>query len=606
MTRFIRNIISIIFIYNFISCSAYALDIGANATSTVNTDSNVLQKFTGSNATLKVIDGATLERANQPSLINEQTGGTVIVESGSTISATVANTIQGIDSANLTITNSGTIKAGTSKAINLTDNEGARVTNNAGAIIQSDTNTISLSENSSDTVDNIIITNYGTIFATDNSDTSGHNVIKSSDSVTNVTINNEKGGHIYHGTDKAVILLGGDATFNNSGKLENQNDPTSNVITLSGTAGATLNLKNKGLVIGKIKIDDSNHKINIQHGIGQTYFYETTGNGSYDIADLDGNPIVKGSAGSIGQAGNEMLDETLSYKSLNMRKSLTRFKKSEEYLNQDEAWGEFFTTFNERKANKSTLRLGSKTTSVGANIINPLSENKNFIMSVETGSLNISQDHDINKFGFLTGLHFNEIEIFKTNSDLFILGGANYNKSERNILTNTTTTGELNVTDSYENYEFLIGVKTNLDNLFSDSNMNSPLPDISLNFGYSYTPSHEESKYFIWEDKDVYNGSIALSDEYEITNDEKTNFYFSWIADARSILDDNVQVFYVNGVKGSYSQNNDLKNELSLSAGLNYEYKFSKNNIFLMSLDGLQTSQHTRGIQANLNYNFKF
>ena len=92
-------------------------------------------------------------------------------------------------------------------------------------------------------MDNIIITNYGTIFATDNSDTSGHNVIKSSDSVTNVTINNEKGGHIYHGTDKAVILLGGDATFNNSGKLENQNDPTSNVITLSGTAGATLNLK---------------------------------------------------------------------------------------------------------------------------------------------------------------------------------------------------------------------------------------------------------------------------------------------------------------------------------------------------------------------------
>ena len=266
----------------------------------------------------------------------------------------------------------------------------------------------------------------------------------------------------------------------------------------------------------------------------------------------------------------------------------------------------FSPTFNERKGNKSTLRLGSKTASIGANIINPLSENKNFIVSVETGSLNISQDHDINKIGFLTGLHFNEIEIFNTNSDLFILGGANYNKSERNILTNTTTTGELNVTDSYENYEFLIGVKTNLDNLFSDSNMNSPLPDISLNFGYSYTPSHEESKYFIWEDKDVYNGSIALSDEYEITNDEKTNFYFSWIADARSILDDNVQVFYVNGVKGSYSQNNDLKNELSLSAGLNYEYKFSKNNIFLMSLDGLQTSQHTRGIQANLNYNFKF
>jgi hypothetical protein len=301
-----------------------------------------------------------------------------------------------------------------------------------------------------------------------------------------------------------------------------------------------------------------------------------------------------------------MLDETLSYKSLNMRKSLTRFKKSEEYLNQDEAWGEFFTSFNERKENKSTLRLGSKTASIGANIINPISENKNFIVSVETGSLNISQDHDINKIGFLTGLHFNEIEIFNTNSDLFILGGANYNKSERNILTNTTTTGELNVTDSYENYELLIGGKTNLNSLFPDLRLNNLSPDISLNFGYSYTPSHEESRYFKWEDKDIYNGSIALSDEYEIINNEKTNFYISWIADARSVLDENVQVFYVNGVKGSYSQKNDLKKELSLSAGLNYEYKFSKNNIFLMSLDGLQTSQHTRGIQANLNYISKF
>ena len=67
-------------------------------------------------------------------------------------------------------------------------------------------------------------------------------------------------------------------------------------------------------------------------------------------------------------------------------------------------------------------------------------------------------------------------------------------------------------------------LKTNLDNLFPDSNMNSPLPDISLNFGYSYTPSHEESSYFKWEDKDIYNGSIALSDEYEIIKNEKTNF----------------------------------------------------------------------------------
>jgi hypothetical protein len=598
MTRFIKNIISIIFIYSFILNSVQAADIAEGASADISTDSNVLQKFTGSNATLTISDGATLERANNPAWINKQSGGTVIVESGSTLSATSANTVQGIDSANLTITNSGTIKAGTSKAINLTDNEGARVTNNAGAIIQSDTNTISLSENSGDTVDNIIITNYGTIFATDNSDTSGHNVIKSSDSVSNITINNEKGGHIYHGTDKAVILLGGDATFNNSGKLENQNDPTSNVITLSGTAGTTLNLKNKGLVIGKIKIDDSNHKINIQHGVGQTYFYETTGNGSYDIADLDGNPIVKGSAGSIGQGSNEMIDEALGHKSLNVRKSLTHFKKSEKYLDQDKIWGELFTSFNKRKEKKDILRLDSKTTSIGANIINPISANKNLIVSVETGSLNFSQGHDTDKFGFLTGIHFNETENSKNiNTELFILAGVNYIKSNRKILTNTTTSGELKISDSYENHEFLIGYIINSNSLF---------PDLSLNFGYSHTPSHKESTYFTWEEKDLYNGSIALSDEYEIIKNEKTNFYLSWIADARTVLDENVQVFHVNGIKGSYSQNSDLKKELSLSTSLNYNYKFSNNNTFSIVLDGFQTSQDIYGMQANLNYNFKF
>ena len=34
--------------------------------------------------------------------------------------------------------------------------------------------------------------------------------------------------------------------------------------------------------------------------------------------------------------------------------------------------------------------------------------------------------------------------------------------------------------------------------------------------------------------------------------------------------------------------------------------ELAKNNIFLMSLDGLQTSQDTSGLQANLSYISKF
>ena len=598
--------------------SAYSEDItGANTVNSTSNNNTTLKRFIADYTSLTISESTTLSTdASQTVNIYRKNNGTVTVESGSSIfsnGTNSSNTIQGRTQSGLTVTNSGTISAGNSKAINLLDATNSIITNNTGGIIKSNTNTITVTATNDNDANNVTINNSGEIYAYSTDPAANSAAIKSEADTDNITIINNSGGYIHSNNGNSEVIPGStvfissvsNATLTNSGTIENKAGTDAYVLGVAGS-GVTVTLKDKGKVIGKIKVTGSGHTIKLQHGAGQGYFYETEGDGTYDLEDLDGNPVVKGSAGSIGQAGNEMLDETLSYKSLNIRKSLTRFKKSEEYLNQNEAWGELFTSFHKRKEKKSTLRLGSKTTSVGANIINPISENKNFIVSVETGLLNISQDHDIKKNGFLAGLHFNEIEIFNTNSELFILGGANYNKSERNILTNTTTTGELNVTDSYENYQFLMGAKTNLDNLFSNSSMNSSLPDISFNFGYSYTPSHEESKYFIWEEKDIYNGSIALSDEYEIINDEKTNFYFSWIADARSVIDDNVQVFYVNGVKGSYSQNNDLKKELSLSAGINYEYKFSENNIFLMSLDGLQTSQDTGGLQANLNYNLKF
>ena len=57
------------------------------------------------------------------------------------------------------------------------------------------------------------------------------------------------------------------------------------------------------------------------------------------------------------------------------------------------------------------------------------------------------------------------------NSELYFLAGIGYNKSERQILTNTTTSGRLDITDSYFNYDLLIGNKINF---------NQSLPDLVL------------------------------------------------------------------------------------------------------------------------------
>ena len=599
--------ISLIFILLFCSFligSAYSENI--DGPNTVNTDEDEQKIFTEDGTSLTITNSATLSRSGVKSVgIDNQDNSTLTVHSGSTVTATGSNAVSATGQSGLTINNSGTISAGSSKAINLQNAQNSIITNNSGGIIKSNTNTITFTEKTG-TANIVTINNSGEIYAEAvSSGTTSNNAIKSENDTDNITIINNSGGHIHNNNSANTVLRSATVyissvstgTLTNSGKIENKAGVNEYALGIA-QSGVTVTLKDKGKVIGKINVAGSGHTIKLQHGAGQAYFYDIDGAGTYDLEDLDGNPVVKGSAGSIGQGSNEMIDEVLGYKSLSLRKSITRFKKSDEYFEESKGWGEITTSFLKRDGENNSLKLGSETIGIGANIIQPISKNKNIIVSLETGSLNISQDHDINKFSLLTGIHFDKIEISENiNSELYLLGGAGYNKSDRKILTNTTTSGELNITDSYKNYEFLIGNKINLNSLF---------PDVSLNFGYSHTPSHEESKYFKWEEKDIYNGSIALSDEYEIIKNKKTNFYLSWMADARSVIDDNVQIFYANGTKGSYSQNNDLKKEFSLSTSLNYEYKFSKNNTFSMALDGLQTSQDTSGIQANLNYNYKF
>ena len=576
---------------------------------TINSDSSTQQVYNADDTSLTITDSSTLSRSGAaPVNINEKDNGTLTINSGSTVTSTASNAVQGKDQSGLTITNSGTINADGSKAINLLNAQTSTVTNKSGGVIKSNTNTITVTENSG-VANNVTINNSGQISAgAASSGATSNNAIRSEDDTDNVTVVNNVGGHIHNNNTSSTALnastvfiaANSSATLTNSGTIENKGGVENYAIGLAGN-GVTMTLKDDGKVIGKISVAGGSttaHTIKLQHGVGQGYFYDIDGSGSYTLQDLDGNPVVKGSAGSIGQGGNEMIDEELGYKSIALRNSLIRFKKSAEYNERDKGWGEITTSFLKRDGENSTLKLNSEKIGVGANIFEPISNNKNLIFSFETSLQNISQNHDVDKFSFLTGIHFDEIKISKNlSTELFVIGGASFNKSTRNILTNTTTTGELDITDDYLSYEVLTGKKINFNNL---------LPALSFNFGYSHTPSHKESKYYKWDKRDVYNGSIALSNEHQILKGGKKNFYFSWIADARTILDDNVQIFHVNGTKGSYTQNNDLKTEFSLSAGLNYDYNFSENSKFSMALDGLQTSQKTSGIKANLKYSQRF
>ena len=110
---------------------------------------------------------------------------------------------------------------------------------------------------------------------------------------------------------------------------------------------STITLKDKGIVVGKLDaLLRTGSTLKINHGVGQSYFYETEGD--FTLKDLDSNQVVKGSAGSVGQGGSETLDELLSYKSLNIRQFLNSYKDSEN-LYDGNGWGETYTSFESKR-----------------------------------------------------------------------------------------------------------------------------------------------------------------------------------------------------------------------------------------------------------------
>ena len=87
-------------------------------------------------------------------------------------------------------------------------------------------------------------------------------------------------------------------------------------------------------------------------------------------------------------------------------------KQSDEYFSdKDKGWGEITTSFLKRDGDNSTLALDNEKIGIGANIFEPISNNKTLILSFETSLQNISKNHEIDKFSFLTGMNFDKIEI---------------------------------------------------------------------------------------------------------------------------------------------------------------------------------------------------
>ena len=267
-----------------------AADISSDTTiSSANT--NTQQNFTANNVTLTINADTTGRTNNGISVDGGISGATVIVGSGVTVSVTNNQAIDGTGSTNLTVTNSGILSA-VAKTIELEGSaSGAVITNNFGGTITAQNNTIKTQNNSS----NITVNNSGVISTT----SIGHAIATATGTDSGMVINNFSTGVIVKTSTadaaQETIELGDSGTITNSGQIRNDTSPSNTSIRLKGD-NSTVILQDAGIVVGRIVSEGTGNKLQVNHGLGQAYFYDTAG--TLELEDIAGNTIVEGSAGA--------------------------------------------------------------------------------------------------------------------------------------------------------------------------------------------------------------------------------------------------------------------------------------------------------------------
>jgi len=591
MILFMGKLLNYFYILFFLFCSflmgsAYAADdeVAGGVTQTTREDLQADSTFTiRSGGTLEA-DLNNIVRGYIDDAGNEIDNATVVVESGGIIKGK-SNAIMGRELSGLTVINSGTIEATSSKAIQLQDAQGATITNKSGGIIFARTNAIVQQEASGgEDATGTTINNAGTIYGVDN------RAIYFYDGATNATVTNESGGILYNESTEATVQIDTNSTLVNSGTIDNRNSPSNAGIAIVGNDN-TVTLKDGSILVGTIDGGSTTgNTLKFQHGMGQGYYYKTSGD--FTLQDLDGNQVVKGSAGSVGQGASETLDELLSYKSINLRNFFSKYNK----LDNQDAWGETYVSNLKRDAHTSNLALEYDLTNFGVNLINKI-DNANFVIAFEGGRQDFVKDHKIDYQNISAGIYLLQKDNPYLNLDLFILGGITLKDGERTILTNTTTSGKLTIDSDYETYEIHTGIK---------KNNSSSIPDFGFAASYSMTPSYDESKYFSWTDRHIGNLSVFFEDDYNLINNKDSKLFLGWTLDIRKMMGDKKQVYSINGTSATYKQHNDLTNEISLIANMGYEKKFSDKSKILFSLDAKNTNRYTKSLGANISFKSKF
>jgi hypothetical protein len=586
-----------------------AVDIGTDTT--INANSTERHTITDANVTL--INNAEIDVTGGNTAIGSTlTGTTIINNAGATIRLSGANdkAINIEDSTNNTVINSGTIISGDGQAIAIKDADGVTIINNEGAVLEARRNVIRCDGAN---CEDPIITNSGTMFTTSNA---GVARVVHMPNARRAIFTNTATGQIFNDEDDMVFdKLGRDSLLINSGLIR----------SLNGEGGITLTKKNAAIFIGKdednstvLLKDDSilvgticninpagdefadNAKLHIDHGYGRAYMYHTLG--PFELADLSGNRIVKGSATAVGMGAQETVDEVLGQRAYNLRTTLKRYAS----VSDPKPRMEPFAYVSHRDRDRTTLRYDNH--AAGTNFIYPVVPEKvNLILTVERNKLDLDEDHDITKNSFLIGVNTNDfMQIDDWKASGFIAGGVTWHNSSRAVLTNIVVSGIADVGAEYETTEAITGISFShtYDQKVNESVTNKWETDLGLTLSYSHTPSYMESLFFTWEERNLTQLSIHIGEQLTSMLGDKVQFRLGGEFEHRSVIAGKNQNHALNAVTVDFRSGAFYENSISMNTG--FDYALGDYSKVYLQFDGRVSDQtaYSLGVSAGLELVF--
>ena len=422
----------------------------------------------------------------------------------------------------------------------------------------------------------ITITNSGTM-----SSAATDSTLEIKDTGTG-TITNNAGGVISNSSTGNAVELGVSSTLTNSGTIQNTASTSNSAINFTGNNNTVI-LKNQGKVIGLITVQaGTGNKLQLHHGFGRAYFYETSGD--LTLEDLSGNTVVKGSAGSVSLGGQETVDELLGLRTYNLRSALKRYASAPKPSDDNMVWGETFG-YSSKRGGTDTL-LEYDTYGYGMNFIHPVMPKLDLILSVERNQLDFPEEYEVSRTGFLAGVNVSEFSGFgKGNWKLggFAVAGMGWYDSTREILTNTTTSGLLDVTADYKSVEVITGLKINHSYqspprfAWKTPTANGKIKnrwdtEMGLTLQGSHTPSYNERHYFRFDERTLVQESIHLGEQLTSIFNDRLAITLGLEYEFRLALSGKKQIYWINGTSANYTDGSFSENSGSGNLGLSYRF----------------------------------